>query len=323
MSVQSLQLVHLHPNGLVKELKKAIPVIHSHIGWSAYDRVLLLELQDHPECFLIAKKEKDILGYINFSPLGYKEYYVSFIAVDSPRNGVGTLLMLELIKKVQNLGIEKLVLDFKSSKPGLKEFYASIGRKAGIEASMSSENYGKDEVTIQVTYSIGIAALSISLSPSPIQVVPYDAATKNVQNAIQQIHKTVNWVHYDETVLSSLRIAPETFIIAKDKDNILGYVNYNSMGDRVYYISYIAVNRQLANRSGVGTQLMMKTIAKVKNKGAEWLCLDYRGNISSLTEFYKSIGKKAGIETVMTPTGIHYRNGDPKVDVTYFLNKKT
>ncbi len=124
LSIQNFETTHLESD---------IYELNSSIRWEWYNRIILRYFERMPDRSFIAIKNGKIIGYIilDLKPVApeRKVPYVPFMAVHlhEHHSGVGTLLMLEALKKTHEIGQSLLRLE---CLPSRCSFYQSISNKA-------------------------------------------------------------------------------------------------------------------------------------------------------------------------------------------------
>lgn len=139
-----------------------------------------------------------------------------------------------------------------------------------------------------------------------IQVVSaYSVSRREYVDAIQGIHRSLGWSHYDEDVVSTRR----DVFVAMEADKIVGYVSYLLQNDNTVYISYLAVD-QTFQRQGVGRSLMGRVVDLCRENQWKSLELDYRANVEKTASFYREFARESGASYTEEDNG-YYDNGDP------------
>lgn len=166
-------------------------------------------------------------------------------------------------------------------------------------------------------------SLSHLLTPSTCSIVDGWQVQQHVnrselKNAICKIHSTVDWNHYNG-IAGSISRNPNNVLFAalpEKPDQIIGYISFQP-GWNEAYISFMAVDSNYQNR-GVGTNLMVSLMMKVQEMGISRLALDYRANKEKTAHFYHKIANITHVQIKEKNVG-EYPNGDPRKELTYFL----
>lgn len=102
--------------------------IQDKVLQSAYSDVILERRMEH-SLFLVAVVKKDIVGYVNFSPMrkgGKIELSALYLLPAYQGRGIGTSLLNESIKRLGN-GIKEIYLHVENENITGKSFYLSKG----------------------------------------------------------------------------------------------------------------------------------------------------------------------------------------------------
>jgi ribosomal protein S18 acetylase RimI-like enzyme len=133
---------------------------------------------------------------------------------------------------------------------------------------------------------------------------------EDFRKAIYEIHSTVNWEHYNESV--DIRSS----LVALVGEKIVGYVSSSSFWGSEY-IPFIAVNKNFQNRK-IGQALLLGVVNKCRKAGIKILELDFRSNNTQTKSFYEHFAEKNMLIFKIEPSGL-YSNGDPRLHLTLTL----
>lgn len=113
--------------------------INSYVGWSSDDEEISKKLLATPDFFFFAVKDAEIVGYallqMRTYGIGQEQHpHVSWIAF-APRcqgQGLGSYLMVNIIKRCQAEGYNLLTLHHRQSNTKLTKFYKNIAVLADV-----------------------------------------------------------------------------------------------------------------------------------------------------------------------------------------------
>jgi ribosomal protein S18 acetylase RimI-like enzyme len=135
-------------NSLVREntyISKNIPIDRE--GELNYVRRCLEEIKRKERVYLVAVYKNKIVGAAEIRRKRFKEKHVGVLGISVRKNyrneGIGKILMSEVIKRSKKLGIKLVILDvFKINKPAIA-LYEKLGFKKYAELLKALKHKGK------------------------------------------------------------------------------------------------------------------------------------------------------------------------------------
>jgi ribosomal protein S18 acetylase RimI-like enzyme len=262
---------------IIRLIKRDAPVraeeieaLRLSVGWekfeNKYDRVLA-----HSYTHFTVREEENLVGFLNIISDGVGDAFLVDLIVhpDIQRRGYGRALVAAAVAALTEDGIKCIQVTFN---PHLASFYRSCGLyifRAGI-------------IDTDVKLTVG-RQRDLAKQPAPaisyIENPPIDNAALNqlFENAWQG-HR---WRDFLPVLQRSL-----LYVCAFDGTQLVGFVNVAWDGGAHGFILDTTVHRDFQRR-GIGQRLLVEAAGAAREKGVEWLHVDF---VPELESFYRKAG---------------------------------